>query len=410
MAETSAPARYTELTDLYSDRAKMTGPGIVGLDPRVIRKVISFSGGYPDATSLPIQDIIEATRVALERDGEWALQYAFGSGIPELVEQLRIKLERDQGIKAGVENILITNGGSQALGLIYEMFVNPGDVILSEAPYFLGAVHYARQNGAEVHEIGLDDEGLIVADLEAELKALRAAGKRAKFLYLVPNFQNPTGITYSLERRKQIIALAQEYGLPILEDDAYFDLRFDGEKVPTFYTLDGSGLVMYCGTFSKILSAGIRLGWVVAAPDVIAHLSGLKTDYGTGAFASAVAAEFAGSGTLLEHIQELKALYHARRDVMLAALEAEMPAGTSWTHPTGGFFIWVTLPAGVTSAEVTRLAQQRGVGVSDGTYFYTRGGGESNVRLSYSFNTADEIRTGVRILGDVIREVQAVHG
>ena len=202
MVEPTTAARYTELSDLYSDRAKMAGPGMVGLDPRFIRKVISFSGGYPDATTLPIQDIIEATRVALERDGEWALQYAFGSGIPELVEQLRIKLERDQSIRAGVQNILITNGASQALGLIFEMFVNPGDVILSEAPFFLGTVHYAHANGADVHELPLDDEGLVIADLERELNALKAAGKRAKFLYLVPNFQNPTGVTYSLERRQ----------------------------------------------------------------------------------------------------------------------------------------------------------------------------------------------------------------
>jgi 2-aminoadipate transaminase len=405
MAEATAQARYTELSELYSDRAKMAGPGMVGLDPRSIRKVISFSGGYPDATTLPIQDIIEATRVALERDGEWALQYAFGSGIPELVEQLRIKLARDQGIVADVPNILVTNGASQALGLIFEMFVNPGDVILSEAPFFLGTVHYAHANGAVVRELPLDDDGIVIADLERELNALRAQGTRAKFLYLVPNFQNPTGITYSFERRKQIVALAQEHGLPILEDDAYFDLRFEGDKVPTFYELDGTGLVMYCGTFSKILSAGVRLGWVVAAPDIIAHLSGLKTDYGTGAFASSVAAEFAGSGTLLEHVQELKHLYHQRRDVMLDALAEHMPPGTSWTRPTGGFFVWITLPEGVSAADVTPLAQQRGVGVTEGTYFFSGAGGEDKLRLSYSFNTDDEIRQGVQIVGDVVREL-----
>jgi 2-aminoadipate transaminase len=405
MVQATTAEQYTELSELYSNRAKMAGPGMVGLDPRSIRSVISFSGGYPDASTLPIQDIIEATRVALERDGEWALQYAFGSGIPELVEQLRIKLQRDQGIKAGVPNILITNGASQALGLIFEMFVNPGDVVLAEAPFFLGTVHYAGANGAEVHELPIDDEGLNIGALERELKQLKAEGRRAKFLYMVPTFQNPTGVTYTLARRKAIVALAQEYGLPILEDDAYFDLRFEGEKVPTFYSLDGSGLVMYCGTFSKILSAGVRLGWVVAAPDVIAHLSGLKTDYGTGAFASSVAAEFAGSGTLLEHVQELKALYHHRRDVMLAALEATMPAGVSWSRPSGGFFIWITLPDTVNAGEVTALAQQRGVGVTPGMPFFSGAGGEHNLRLSYSFNDDEEIRRGVEIVAEVVREL-----
>ena len=153
---------------------------------------------------------------------------------------------------------------------------------------------------------------------------------------------------------------------------------------------------MYCGTFSKIMSAGVRLGWVVAAPDVIAHLSGLKTDYGTGAFASAVAAEFAGSGTLIEHVQELKRALPHRRDVMLAALAEHMPQGTTWTRPTGGFFVWMTLPDGVTGEQVTPMAHQRGVGVTEGTHFYSGAGGEDNLRLSYSFNTDEEIRRGSR--------------
>ena len=395
------------IVDLYSERAKLAGPGMVGINPRRVADVIAFGGGYPDPSSFPIQDILDSARIALERDGDWALQYAPGSGTPELVGELLRKLEHDQGIKAAPENVLITNGGSQALGLIWETFVNPGDAIISEAPFFLGAVQRCRASGADVREVPLDDEGIVISALEQELERLNGEGKRAKFLYLVPNFQNPTGITYTEQRRREIIKIAQDHQLPILEDDAYHDLRYEGQAVPTFYELDDTGLVMYVGTFSKIISAGMRLGWVIANPSIIAHLSGVKTDFSTNTFTSHIVAEFAASGTLKEHIGQLKGIYSQRRDFMLDALAAEMPEGTSWTRPTGGFFIWVTLPEGVTGAEVAAEAQQRGVSVGVGTNFYTRDGGERNIRLSYSFNDEDEIRKGIATIAGVVREQMA---
>ncbi len=400
---TTTPDQW--IRDLFSDRANRTGPGMVALDPKDSAKIIAFGGGYPDADSLPIQDIAESTRIALERDGEWALQYAFGTGVPELVDTLLDKLRRDQGIEATRENVLITNGASQALGLIFEAFVDPGDVIISEAPFFLGTVHRCRASGADVREIPLDDEGLDVAALESTLNELKAEGKQAKFLYLVPNFQNPTGITYSPERREAILNLCKAHGVPVLEDDAYYDLRFEGDAVPTFYGLaDEPGQVMYCGTFSKIIGAGMRLGWVVAHPTVIAHLSGLKTDAGTPAFASHVVAEFTGSGTLAEHIGTLKDVYRHRRDVMLAELEAKLPDGCSWTRPTGGFFIWLTLPEGLDCADVAAACVEQGLQIGIGKNFFTTGKGAENIRLAYSFNDDEEIERGVDILATVIRD------
>lgn len=397
----------TTIGELFSDRAKLAGPGGVGSNPKAIADLISFGGGFPDAESLPIPDIIETTRVVLERDGEWALQYAFGTGVPELVEQLLKKLEHDQGIKATSENILITNGSSQAIQILFELFVNPGDVVIAESPFFMGTLWRARAAGADVREIPLDGDGLDIDALRAELERLRDEGKRAKFLYLVPNFQNPTGITYTLERRKAIVSLAQEHGLPIVEDDAYYDLRFDGTKQPTFYELDGTGLVVYLGTFSKILAAGVRLGWAVASRDVIAGMSGLKADAGTNPFASHIAAEFTASGTLREHIAHLNPMYKGRRDAMLAALGRHMPEGTTWTVPTGGFFIWLTLPDGVTCDAVAPLAAQRGVSIGLGTSFYVHGGGRDKVRLSYSFNDHDTIDRGIEILAGVVKELSA---
>lgn len=406
MSEAVQTRAESMISELFSERSRMAGTGPVGLDPKWVTQMIAFGGGFPDPTSLPIHDLIDAARIALQRDGEWALQYAFGSGVPEIVEQLARKLERDQGIHAGVENLLITNGASQGLALIFELFLNPGDTMIAESPFFLGAVQTAQANGADIVEIPLDDNGIVIADLRAALERLRAEGRRAKFLYLVPNFQNPTGITYSLERRRELIAVAEEFGLPIVEDDAYFDLRYDNEKLPTLYELsDGNGLVMYVGTFSKILAAGIRLGWVVANPEVISHLSGLKDDSGTSPFSSHIAAEFAASGTLLEHIGHLKDLYRIRRDTMLHALDAAMPTGVTWTRPDGGFFIWMTLPDGLTSDVVAAKAREQGVSVGLGPMFFANGTGADKVRLAYSFTNEADIERGIAILAGVIRDL-----
>lgn len=392
---------------LFSERAKRAGKGPVGVDHRALAQGIALGSGHPDHSSMPITDLIESARIAMERDGEWALQYAFGAGTPELVDALIDKLARDQGIKAKTENILITNGASQALGLIFETFIDPGDVVLSEVPFFLGAVRRLHSAGAEVREVELDDEGIQIDQLKQQLEQLKAEGRHAKFLYLVPTFQNPTGITYSEERRKQIIELCAEHQVPIIEDDAYFDLRYEGSAVPTFYSLAPEGLVLYVGTFSKIIGAGLRLGWVVGDPNVIAHLTGVKTDVSTNTFTSYIIGEFTSSGTLAEHIVALKDVYRKRRDAALAALEREMPAGVSWSSPDGGFFVWVNLPEGVNGADVAAAVAEQGVTVGLGTMFYSNGGGEQNLRLSYSFIDEPKIDQGIAILADAIRSAKS---
>jgi 2-aminoadipate transaminase len=391
------------LAELYSERARRFGERGMS-NPRDSAALISFFAGFPDPGSLPRNDVAEATRVALERDGEWALQYGASSGDPELVRELLAKLKRDQGIQAGGENVIITNGASQALALIVDMLVNPGDVVLSEAPTWMGAVRAFDAAGAETHEIPVNDGGLDIDTLEQELNTLSETGRRAKFLYLIPNFQNPTGFTTTLERRKKIVQLAQTHNLPIIEDDAYFDLRYAGDTLPTLYTLDDSGLVMYMGTFSKIMAAGMRLGWTIANPAVIRQMTGLKSEGGTSPFASHVAAEFASSGTLTEHVHELRTLYHSRRDAMLKALEVSMPAGTTWTTPEGGFFIWVTLPDGVSVRELAPASKDKGVEICPGFIFYFHGKGDNQIRLSYSFADEPNIQKGIKILGDLVKE------
>lgn len=369
-------------------------------NPRESAEIISFYAGFPDPGSLPVADIIDSTKVAIESEGEWALQYGASAGDERIVEELLKKLARDQKIEAGPENILVTNGASQALSLIVDMLIEPGDVVISEAPTWMGAVVNFNQAGADVREVSVDDEGTRTDELRAVLQALRDEGRRAKLLYVIPNFQNPMGVTMALDRRRELLEIADEFDIPVVEDDAYFDLRYSGESLPSLYSLDRSGRVMYMGTFSKIMAAGMRLGWVVAHENVINRLIALKSDGGTSPFGSFVATEFAASGTLIEHVQELRALYHQRRDAMLAALEREMPEGTTWTHPDGGFFIWVRFPEGVDMDGLVPACRERGVEISPGPIFYFDGRGKNEMRLSYSFSDESQIAEGIAILAE----------
>jgi 2-aminoadipate transaminase len=391
------------LDGLISERSRRAGEARMN-DPRDSAAFISFYAGFPDPSSLPSHDIAEATRVALERDGAWALQYGATQGYSGLIDELIKKLARDQGVIAQPENVLITNGASQALALIVDLFVNPGDVILSEAPTWMGAVNNFRAAGAEVHEIPVDDEGTDVEVLHRTLLDIRASGRRAKLLYVIPNFQNPTGVTTTLERRRRIIDLAREHGVPIVEDDAYVDLRYAGDPLPTLYSLDTDGLVIYMGTFSKIMAAGMRLGWAIAGAPVISRLAALKYEGGTSPFAGQVAAEFCASGTLVEHTRELRGLYLRRRDAMLAALEREMPEGTTWTTPAGGFFIWVNLPPGASASAMLPAARAERIEYLGGQGFYFHGAGDDKIRLSFSFADEAQIAEGIAILGRLVRE------
>ena len=397
MSETHAVA------DLFSSKVHRVGPARMG-DPRASANYISFLAGFPDPSSLPKGDVIEATRVALERDGEWALQYGASLGYQRLRDELLIKLRRDQGIVASDENLLITNGASQGLDLLTQALCDPGDVVLSEEPTWSGAVQNFRAAGAEVVTIPLDAEGTDVEALARELAAIVASGRQPKFFYTIPNFQNPTGVTTSLARRQRIVELAHQYGFVVIEDDAYSDLRYRGDRVSTIYSLDEQGLVVYLSTFSKIMAAGVRLGWVVAAANLIGTLASLKAEGGTSPFAGAVAAEFCASGTLVEHVAELKALYASRHNTMIAALRSSMPEGVSWTDPDGGFFVWMELPQAVSALKLSVKAREKGVEFLPGTACHFHGGGDNTLRLSYSFADEAQIKQGIGLLGDIIRE------
>ena len=365
-------------------------------------EAISFIYGFPAPECLPNEDIAAATARALRTHGEWALQYG---GDPGLADVLIKKLARDQKIICTRDNLMITAGSSQALAYICELLLDPGDVVLSEAPTFLGTARMMRNLGVEIEPVPLDDDGVRVDALEAALVRLRAAGKKPKLFYVIPTFQNPSGVTTTLERRKRIVALAREYDFAILEDDAYHDLRFAGDPLPPLYVLDGGERTFYTGTFSKILAPGLRLGWMVAHPDLIARIAALKTEGGASPYSLHTALEYCGAdgANLDANIAKLRVIYKRRCETMLDALAEFMPPGVRWTQPQGGFFIWLTLPGHIDVTEMIASVRARGVDYLPGNACFFDGSGKNCIRLAFSYAPEDKLAEGIRVIAGEIR-------
>jgi len=398
MVAVKSPA---QLGSLLSTRGSNLPNPRVG-DPRKAGNITSFTFGFPDPDSLPVDTMAEATKLAVEKDPKWALQYGKTTGVPALVDALLAKLAKDQGIIAKPEQVMITSGGSQACQLVIDLLVDPGDTVLVEAPTWMGFLYMVNTIKGTCVGVPLDEQGTDVVALEAKLKELKGQGITPKLIYVIPNFQNPSGISTTLERRQRIAQLAREYGTIVLEDDAYYDLRFSGEKITPIYNLDDSGSVWYTGTFSKNLGAGIRLGWLIAPEEVILKLSVLKTDGCSSVFGSHAASEWIPQH-LDGHVKKLSGIYQRRRDIMLAALEKHMPAGTTWTRPDGGFFLWVTLPEGLDAAQLLPMARERGVEFLVGSTCYADGSHKNTIRLSFSFARDEQIEPGIAVIGEIAR-------
>lgn len=390
----------TVLGSLYSRRGRNVSPPRVG-DPSKSAEIISFIYGFPDPESLPARSVADAAVRALESNGQWALQYGATMGARPLVDVLIEKLARHQGIRTTPDHVMITAGGSQAVGLVIDLFVDWGDTVIVEAPTWMGFLWALNNVGANAVAVPMQDDGMDMDALRATLERLRAQGVTPKMIYVIPNFQNPTGISMSLDKRKELIELAHEFGTIIFEDDAYHDLRFSGEKIPSIYALDPYELTIYTATFSKTMGAGMRLGWLVAPTEVIQHLGVLKIDGGTNIFGSYVAAEWLPNH-LDDHLHDLREIYERRKRLMLQALERFMPAGTSWTDPEGGFFVWVTLPSGLDMQDLLPRARELGIEYMPGSSCYVDGSGANQIRLSYSFARDDQIEPGIRLLAQLV--------
>jgi len=372
--------------------------------------IISFAGGLPAPDIFPVEEFRAACNYVLDHFGPQALQYSTTEGYRPLREMIARHTAR-YAVEVTADNILITSGSQQALDFIGRLFLNRGDYIVVESPTYLGALQAWNAYGAQYIPVRADEDGMIVDELEAALRI------GPKFIYILPNFQNPSGYTLSLERRQKLVELADKYGVPIVEDDPYGQLRYEGEHIPSVVALDSefrgpngghySGNVIYLSTFSKLLAPGLRLAWVIAPPEVIRKLVMTKqaADLHTSSFNQYVAYEVAKGGFLDEHVKVIRAVYKERRDVMFEMMEEMFPAGVSWSKPQGGMFLWGTLPEGMDAADVLKRAIEKKVAFVPGAAFHPRGGGENTMRINFSYSSPAEIREGVTRLGTTLKEL-----
>jgi 2-aminoadipate transaminase len=371
--------------------------------------IISFAGGLPAPDVFPVDEFSAACERVLREHGPMALQYGTTDGYLPLREMIARHSAR-YGIKITPENVLITSGSQQALDLLGKIFIDPGDRILVESPTYLAAIQAWNAYGAEFITVPMDDDGMNTDHLE---EALRAG---PKFIYVLPNFQNPTGVTLSMERRRKLLELADQYGVPIVEDDPYGQLRYEGEHLPSIVVLDSQfrdddkpcyrGNVIYLSTFSKTLAPGLRLGWVIAPPEVIGKLVQAKqgADLHTATFNQYVAYEVSRAGFLDRHIHLIREVYGHRRDIMLAAMDRHFPAEVSWTYPQGGLFLWGTLPSYMDAKDLLKTCLEKKVAFVPGEPFHPTGGGKNTMRINFSNATPEEIQIGIERLGSAIKE------
>jgi 2-aminoadipate transaminase len=374
-------------------------------------EVISLAGGLPDTSTFPAERFAKLmARVAAE-DAARALQYGPTEGHAEALRCV-VEVMAAEGMDVDPSELLATTGGQQVIDLVCKTLLDPGDVVIAEAPTYPGAVPTFSSYQADVVQIEMDAEGLRVDRLEATLDGLASAGRTPKFVYTIPTFQNPGGVTLSLERRRRLVALARERELLVLEDNPYGLLRYEGEPLPTLYALDGGEYVIYLGTFSKILSPGLRLGWAAAPRPVLEKLNlgkqsaDLCSSSLTQLFVSAYFAESDWRG----YVEELIGVYRARRDVLLEALEEHLPPEATWNTPQGGMFVWVTLPDYIDTTDLLARALRDNVAFVPGRAAYLDGRGASSMRLNFSGVGEDDLREGVRRIGEVVREQVALYG
>jgi 2-aminoadipate transaminase len=376
--------------------------------------VISFAGGLPAPELFPLEEIRQAASAVLDRYGPAALQYSTTEGHLPLRQWIADQSGVSPGSRISPDNVQIMTGSQQGLDLIGKMLIGEGDVVLVEAPTYMGALQSFAPYAPRYVEMQTDEGGIDVGVLETQLRQLRQAGTPAKLLYCVPNFQNPTGRTLSLERRRQLVELTARHGVIVIEDDPYGSLRFSGEAIPSLYELaleqggPDASHVVYSGSFSKVLVPGLRDAWVQAAQPMIRKLVQAKqgADLHTPTYTQMIVAELVET-VLPIQIERVRALYRARAQTMIVQMNAHFPAGVSHTTPQGGMFLWVTLPEGLDTTAMLPRAVERKVAYVPGAPFYALGGGQKTLRLSFSSANDEQIGRGIEALGGVIREALA---
>lgn len=397
-------SRIDPYVDQYAERAR----GMVASEIRALfavtarPEIVSLAGGSPYVTALPLDVVGDMVGHLVADCGSVALQYCTAQGDTGLREKI-CEVMSLEGVRAHPDDVVVTVGSQQALDLITRIFVDPGDVVLAEAPSYVGALGSFAAYQADVVHVTMDDDGLIPEALEEAIQRLTAAGRRIKFLYTVPNFQNPAGVTLAPGRRHRILEICQAAGLLVIEDNPYGLLGFDGEPLRALRADDPEGVV-YLGTFSKTFAPGVRVGWA-AAPPAIRDKLVLAAESAVlchSSFSQLAVREYLATQPWREQVKDFRELYRQRRDAMLDALSAQMPDGCRWTTPAGGFYVWLRLPEGINSKAMLPRAVSSRVAYVPGTGFYADGSGTDHIRLSYCFPEPDRIREGVRRLASVI--------
>ncbi|MFZ0387488.1 MAG: PLP-dependent aminotransferase family protein [Solirubrobacteraceae bacterium] len=397
---------------LFADRTKVMRSSamrdLMALTER--DDVISLAGGLPDTSTFPPDSYASLMTAVSVQSCARALQYGPTEGFA-LVKSCIADVMAAEGMRADADEMLVTTGGQQAIDLVCKTLVDPGDVVVAEAPTYPGAIPTFCSYQADVVQISMDRDGMRTDQLEATLDALERDGRRPKFIYTVPNFHNPAGVTMSLERRRELVGIASERQLLVLEDNPYGMLRYEGEPLPTLYSLDDE-FVIYTSTFSKILSPGVRLGWAVAPAPILEKMQVGKqgSDLCSSSISQYFVRAYFDAGPWGDYVASLVEIYRRRRDVMLDALAEHFPREAEWTHPRGGLFIWATMPDYIDTTDLLARALQEKVAFVPGRAAYLDGRGGSSMRLNFSGVPESAIREGVRRIGEVVHEQVAMYG
>ncbi len=363
-------------------------------------EVISFAGGMPAPELFPVEAVKEACSAMLDEMGQKALQYTTTEGYIPLREKIVKRMEERLHIKTTIDNVLLTSGSQQGLDFSARVFLNPGDVILVESPSYVGALNAFNACEPTYVEVPTDDYGMIPEELERILETT----KNVKLIYVIPDFQNPSGKTWSLRRREHFMELVNKYEIPVIEDNPYGDLRFEGEYLPSLKSMDTKDLVVFLGTLSKVFCPGLRIGWVCAPAAILAKYNFVKqgADLQVSSFDQMLTDKFLEMNDLNAHVEKIKAVYKVRRDLMLKTMEECFPEGVTWTHPEGGLFTWVTLPEGVDAGKIAPKCLEQNVAYVPGGAFYPYPGKENHFRLNYSNATEENLVEGIKRIGAVL--------
>jgi len=367
--------------------------------------MISFAGGLPAPETFPVEDLKEIALEVLEKDGANALQYGTTEG-DALLRKMLVERHNRAGLNINIDNIIITTGSQQALDLIGKIFIDSGDYILCGLPSYLGGLNAFTVYGAKLKGIALDEKGMKPDELEKTISTLRELGRIIKFIYIIPDFQNPAGITLPEERRKRIIEIAEKYDILIVEDSPYRDVRFSGETQPMMYNLDNTGRVITLCTFSKIFAPGFRVGWIIGHPEILDRIVMAKqtADLCTSAFVQKIIARYLEKGLLEKNLVKTIALYSERRNYMIECFRKYMPEGVTWTEPEGGLFLFVTMPPGIDADRIFRKAIEKNVAFVSGSTFYCNDSGHNTMRINFSFSKPEVIEEGIKRLAGVIKD------